>query len=302
MRPPVLCLLGPTAVGKTDVALALAQRLPVEIVGADSRQVYRGLTIGSAAPTPAQLAAVPHHLVGHLDPRQRTSVAEFKPAAEAACAAIHARGKLPLLVAGTGMWLKALLAGWSLTGVAGDEALRRELEALPDLHARLAAVDPETAARLAPADRKRLVRALEVYTLTGRPLSAQLAEAGQVEVPFEYRLVGLNRPRDVLYQRIDARVEAMLAAGWLDEVRALLDAGVTLDAPAFEGLGYRRLAAVLTDGADLAEAVAATQQDTRRFAKRQLTWFRGLPDVTWVDAEELSLAAVVEAAARTLAT
>ncbi len=293
-RPRVLVLLGPTAVGKTAVSLALASRLDAEIIGADSRQIYRGVTIGSAAPTAEQLATVPHHLIGFLDPRVTYSVAEFVASAESAAHDILARGRTPLVVAGTGMYLKALVTGWSLTGVPANEAVRARLESelaevgSAALHRRLAELDPETADRLAPADAKRIVRALEVHEVSGRPLSEHHRESGTRPVPFDYKLVGLRREREALYARIEQRVDAMLADGWLDEVRGLLDAGLTGDEPAFEGLGYRALAAVVRGERELGEVVAGIKQDTRRFAKRQMTWFRALPEVEWLDLDMLT--------------
>lgn len=283
-RPRVPVLLGPTAVGKTAVALELAERLDAEIVAADSRQIYRGFTIGSAAPTPAEIARAPHHLVGFVDPAAEFTVADYRDRAEAALADILARGRLPLLVAGTGLYLSTLIEGWTLTEVAGDETLRAELEALPteELVARLRDADPITAARLHPNDRKRLVRALEVWAATGEPLSAHHHRAGTRPVPYRYVLFGLERDRIELYERIERRVEAMIAAGWLAEVRGLLARGVAENHRAMESLGYRRLAAVLRSETTLAEAVALTQRDTRRFAKRQLTWFRRLPGVNWI--------------------
>lgn len=288
MRPRVLTIVGPTAVGKTDVAVALARRVNGEVVAADSRQVYRGLRIGSAAPTDAELAAAPHHLVQCVDPRERFTVADFVPAAEAAIAAIIERRRVPLLVVGTGMWLRALLEGWTLTATPADPALRAELAELDlaELHARLAAVDPVSAARLPPADRKRVIRALEVCRATGRPYSAQ-REAARRPVPFEFDLFGLRRERESLYNRIDRRVEAMLAAGWLDEVRALLDSGLSGDELSLEGLGYRHLLAHLRGELTLAAATEATQTESRRLAKRQMTWFRALRGVRWLDCDDV---------------
>ncbi|MBI2298518.1 MAG: tRNA (adenosine(37)-N6)-dimethylallyltransferase MiaA [Armatimonadetes bacterium] len=284
MRPRVLGLLGPTAVGKTAVAVELCERLPGEVISADSRQIYRGLTIGSSAPTAAELARAAHHLVGFVDPRETYSVARFRDDAEKLIGESAGRGRTPVLTAGTGMYLKALLSGWTLTGVPPDAALRRRLEAegAAELHRRLAAVDPAAAERIAETDLKRLVRALEVFEASGRTLTEHLREPAR-EAAYDVRLYGLRRPREELYARIDQRVEAMLAAGWPDEVRGLLDAGLTGDEPAMEGLGYRRLAAVVRGETALAEAVPLIQQDTRRFAKRQMTWFRAFADVRWVD-------------------
>lgn len=282
MSPPVLCLYGPTAVGKTAIAVELCERLGAEVVGADSRQVYRGLELGSAAPTDDELARAPHHLIGFLEPHETFDVAEFVPAAEARLTDLLDRGRTPLIVAGTAMWLKALTAGWTFAGVGGDEAVRARLEAEAEelgnelLHQRLSELDPATAERLHVSDRKRLVRALEVYELTGRPLSEVLAEEGTRDVPYDYRIAILSRPREELYRRIDERVLKLLEAGWLDEVRALLARGLTGEERALEGLGYPRLVAHLRGELEFDEAIALIQQDTRRFAKRQVTWERKL--------------------------
>ena len=283
-----MALLGPTGVGKTALAVDVCTRLGGEVVSADSRQIYQGLRIGSAAPSDEELAAAPHHLIGFLDPRRTWSVAEFVESAEAAIADILARGRVPLIVAGTGLYLRALCEGWTLGGVPADAELRARLEAEPSevLHARLTAIDAASAERIPPADRKRLVRALEVHAVTGQAMSEYLGSSGTRPVAYDYRLIGLRRERAALYARIDARVEAMLAAGWLDEVRALLDAGLEPLAPAMESLGYRRLVGVLRGETSLAEATAGIQQDTRRFAKRQMTWWRGMKNVTWVDMGE----------------
>lgn len=296
---PVLVLLGPTAVGKTAVAVELCRRLGGEVIAADSRQIYRGLTIGSAAPTAAEIAEAPHHLVEFLAPDVVWSAAEFRDAAEAAIADVLARGRQPIVVAGTGFYVSTLVYGWTLTAQPADPALRARLEAEPAdvLHARLAEVDPETAARLAPADRKRVVRALEVYELTGQPLSQHHRERGTQPVPYRYELHGLRRDRADLNARIDRRVEAMLAAGWLHEVDQLVADGLTGDEPAFEGLGYRRLLAHRRGELSLAEATELIQRDTRRFAKRQMTWFRGMAGVRWHDlppeAEPAAVAAAI---------
>lgn len=284
-RPSVLVLLGPTAVGKTAVAVELCQRLNGEVIAADSRQIYRGVAIGSAAPTAFELARAPHHLVGFLDPDVVWSAAEFRDQAEAIIADVLARGQTPIVVAGTGFYVSTLVYGWTLTAQPADPAVRARLEREPSevLHARLAAADPETAERLAVADRKRVIRALEVLELTGRPLSEHHRERGTQPVPYDYQLHGLRRDRDDLNARIDRRVEAMLAAGWLHEVDQLVAAGLTGDEPAFEGLGYRRLLAYQRGEASLEETVELIQRDTRRFAKRQMTWFRGMAGVRWHD-------------------
>lgn len=273
--------------GKTAVGIALAQRLGGEIVSADSRQIYRYLTIGTAQPTPEERAAVPHHCVDFVEPNRVYTVAEFKADAERALDDILQRGKQPLVVGGTGLYIKALVDGLTFTQVAGDEALRRELEREAEeqgnaaLHARLAAVDPETAVRLHVNDRKRIVRALEVYLLTGKPLSYWHTQAGREPPRYEFRQFGLAMPREALYARINDRVKKMLAVGWVDEVRNFLARGYDPASLAWESLGYRYLLAYLRGEVDLTTAIALTQRDTRRFAKRQLTWFRADRRIQW---------------------
>ena len=285
MRPRVLTLLGPTAVGKTAVAIELCQRLNGEVIAADSRQIYRGVTIGSAAPTLDERAAAPHHLVEFLEPTVTWSAAEFRDAAEAAIADVLSRGRQPIVVAGTGFYLSTLVYGWTLTSQPASPAVRARLEAEDSraLHERLATADPESAARLAVPDRKRVIRALEVFELTGTPLSEHHREHGTQPVPYQYELHGLRREREELCDRINQRVAAMLAAGWLDEVHHLVADGLTGDEPAFEGLGYRWLLAHLRGELSLAEATELIRRDTRRFAKRQMTWFRRMDGVTWHD-------------------
>lgn len=286
-RPLVPVLVGPTAVGKTDVALGFCERVGGEIVAADSRQIYRGLRIGTAAPTAAEAARVPHHLVLFLDPTQSYSAAEFRVDAEAAIADILSRDRVPLIVAGTGFYLQALIEGLTLGAIAADPALRADLEALADregneaLHRRLADVDPEAAERIHRADRKRLVRALEIHAVTGQSMTELHREQGHTAVPYQFRLFGLRREREALNRRINARAKRMMAEGWLDEVRALPAAGVPADAPAMESLGYRRLVAAERGELPLDKAFELAKQDTRQFAKRQMTWFRRWREISW---------------------
>ena len=283
-------LTGPTACGKTALALDLAERVGGEIVSMDSMTLYRGLDIGTAKPTAAERARVPHHLVDVLDPWESATVAWWLERAEAACADIAARGKVPLIVGGTPFYLKALLHGL-FPGPPGDPEVRRRLEQEAEwqgrehLHARLAAVDPKTAARLHPNDVRRVVRALEVHELTGRPISDcqqtwdTAAFAGPAAVPARPTpAVVLELPRDVLYARVNRRVDAMLAAGWLDEVRRLRELPRPLSREARQALGYRELLDYLNgNGPPWDETVELIRTHTRQFAKRQLTWFRHLP-------------------------
>lgn len=274
-----LVITGPTGSGKSAVALTLADRLNAEIVAMDSMTLYRGMDIGTAKPTPAEQQQVRHHLIDVLDPAESGSVARWLDLATVACAEIRQRGKRPLFVGGTPFYLKSLLHGLFESPPIPPH-VRAELEAEAErigpaaLHARLAAVDAKTAARLHPNDVRRVVRALEIFTAIGTPISAlqQTWDTPGRRIP----AVVIDRPRDELNARIDARVDAMIAAGWLDEARRLRDR--PLGKEASQALGYRELFDFLNGTTAWAETVAAIKLRTRQFAKRQRTWFRGLPD------------------------
>lgn len=298
-RPDAVLLLGPTASGKSAVAMALARERPVEIVSVDSAQVYRGMDIGTAKPTADERREVPHHLIDLLEPTGSYSAAAFAADARAAIAGIRARGALPLLVGGTMLYARALGQGLDALPPA-DAAVRAAIEAeaaslgWPAMHARLAALDPATAARLRPADAQRIQRALEVVRVTGRPMSAQLGGArGDGPPPPRLLTIALEpADRAALHARIDARFRAMLAAGLVDEVRALRDRGdLHAGLPSMRCVGYRQAWAWLDDvergergaarrDAFVAQGIAATRQ----LAKRQLTWLRGMPERIVVDA------------------
>jgi tRNA dimethylallyltransferase len=288
-----LILTGPTASGKSALALDLAQRLNAEIISADSMTLYRGMDIGTAKPSAADRARVPHHLIDILDPWESASVAWWLERAAAAVRDIEARGKTALFVGGTPFYLKALLCGL-FPAPPADHDLRRRLETeakdrgLEALHARLAAVDPASARRLHPNDVRRVVRALEVWHLTGKPLSEwQQQNWWNGDSPGFSRgsCLVVDVPRPELYARIDRRVEAMFAAGWVDEVRRLRALPQPLSREASRALGYREIGEFLDARRSLAETVAEVQLRTRQFAKRQLTWFRALPGVEFVDAK-----------------
>ena len=272
-------LTGPTASGKTAVGVALARLLNAEVIALDSMTVYRGMTIGTAKPTTDERSGVPHHLIDVLDPWESASVAWYRDLAETTAAAILARGRVPLFVGGTPLYLKACLRGL-FQGPAADLELRASLEreTSPCLHQRLLAVDPARAARLHENDRRRVIRALEVHALTGRPLSVLQTEhdrpANGVKV------VALQRPRSLLHDRINRRVPEMFAAGFVDEVRTLQNALRPLSDVAAQGVGYREVVELLAGRRNLAETVESIQLRTRQFAKRQETWFRGLAEVT----------------------
>jgi tRNA dimethylallyltransferase len=292
-----LILTGPTACGKTALALDLAERIGGEIVALDSMTVYHGMDVGTAKPSAAERARVPHHLIDVLDPWESLTVAWWLARAEAACAEIAARGKRPIFVGGTPFYLKTLLHGL-FEGPPADAELRRSLEEEAErdgvvaLHARLAAVDPKTAARLHPNDVRRVVRALEVHALTGKPISDWQqtwdtpAFAGAAGTP-PAKIPGavLELPREALYDRINRRVDAMLAAGWLDEVRRLRALPHPLSREAKQALGYRELLEYLESGGDWEATVELIRTHTRQFAKRQLTWFRHLPSLVRVPAD-----------------
>jgi tRNA dimethylallyltransferase len=288
---PLLAILGPTGVGKTRVAVALAERWPIEVVSVDSRQVYRGMDIGTAKPTRAERRAVHHHLVDVVEPDDGYDAARFARDAAAAIREIRGRGRWPVLVGGTGLYYRALVRGL-LPRPPADRALRAALVAEarasgPEaLHQRLQTLDPGVAARLHPRDALRVRRALEVALQSGGP--AQWSGVGAWREPASipaYRVVavGITSPRPALYAVLDARVDRMLAEGLLDEVRALLARGFAAALPAMKGIGYRHLAPVVVTGAGLEAAVATMKRDTRRYAKRQWTWFAREPDLAWVE-------------------
>ncbi len=286
----LLVLVGPTAVGKTALSLRLAQQFNGEIVSADSRLFYRGLNIGSAKPSAAERAVVPHHLIDVCAPDETLSLGEFRRLAYRAIDAIHARGRLPILVGGTGQYVWAIVEGWGIPEVAPQPALRAALEALgAGEPARwLVALDPTAAARIDPRNVRRVVRALEVTLTTGRPISALQQKSPP---PYDTRIVGLQRNRQALYARIDARVDEMMAEGLLDEVIRLRERGYGGDLPSMSGLGYRQLLAHLDGVMSLDAAVERIKFETHRFARQQATWFRGDDlRITWLDAEDTSAA------------
>lgn len=287
-KPRLLVLLGPTAVGKTNLSLQLAQERKGEIISGDSMQVYRGMDIGTAKASPEERALVPHHLIDIHDPDYPFSVAEFQQLAAGLVAEIDGRGKLPMLVGGTGLYIESLCYGFEFTEAGTDEEFRREQNEYAEafgaeaLHARLREADPDTAERLHPNDRRRIIRALEVLKLTGKPLS-QLLAGQKKESPYECCFIGLTMDRELLYRRIEQRIDAMLDSGLVEEVRRLLRAGYTRDLVSMQGLGYKEIAAYLEGEMTLEEATALLKLGTRRFAKRQLSWFRHMPDIHWID-------------------
>ncbi|MEW6682795.1 MAG: tRNA (adenosine(37)-N6)-dimethylallyltransferase MiaA [Nitrospirota bacterium] len=286
----IVCLVGPTGVGKSEVALDLAERLGAEIVCADSRQVYRGLDIGTAKPSVAERSRVPHHLLDLVDPDEAYSAGRYARDAAACVSALHARGARVLLVGGTGLYVRALL--WGLCdGPTADPDLRsawlaRERCEPGAVYRRLSDVDPASAAAIHPNDLPKALRAIEVFELTGTPLSAMQRAHGFRAPRYDAVIVGLRRDREDLYRRIDARVDGMVEAGLEEEVAGLMRRGYGSDAPGLRAVGYRQIVGALGGAYDLSEAIRLTKRDTRRYAKRQITWFAADPAVRWVDVKD----------------
>jgi len=285
LEAPLVVLVGPTAVGKTAVSLSLARRLKAEIISADSRLVYQGMDIGTAKPTPRQRAQVPHHMIDVAPPNQTYSLAAYRRAALAAIDDIHRRGRLPILVGGTGQYVMAVVEGWQPPPKAEDRRLRRQLEAVADeqgaqaLHARLAAVDPDRARAIDPRNVRRVIRALEIYQVTGQPASRQRVKKPP---PYAVLQLGLTLPRAELYRRIEERIEGMLAAGWLDEVGSLLEAGLAPNAPPMSAIGYRQLVDHLQGELSLDAARWEISRRSRQFIRRQANWFKpDDPNIRW---------------------
>ncbi len=287
-RYPLIVLAGPTGVGKTNLSIQLARELGAEILSADSMQVYRRMDIGTAKPSPAQQAQVQHHLIDLVDPDQDFSVADYQAQFYQTVQAVLERGKLPLMVGGTGLYIRACTQSFVFDPDGANRQLRFELRRLADengsaaLHRRLAQVDPAAAARIHPNDLVRIIRALEVYDATGTPLST-LQPKRNSDFQFRTIYLVLDRNRDELYQRIDARVEQMLEAGLVHEVQSLLEMGYGPDLKPMQSLGYRQIAQFLAGEISFDEGVAQIKQQTRHYAKRQLTWFRREPADCWLN-------------------
>ena len=288
-KPLVIGLVGPTASGKTALSLQLQAAYDMEIVCMDSMQVYRGMDIGTAKPTKEEQRQVPHHMLDVAEPVAAYDVAQYREAAAQAIQGILSRGRLPVLVGGTGLYLRALSLPLTLGGTPKDEAVRQryqdmlEQEGAQAVHDLLARRDPVTAARLHVNDSRRVVRALEVGEVTRQPFSAQRMP-GPEQGPYDILLYALDLPREELYARIDQRVDAMLAEGLVDEVRGLLAQGVPEDSQAMQGLGYKELLPHLKGQADLEDTKELIKRRTRNYAKRQLTWFRADARVQWLKA------------------
>lgn len=301
-KPKLVVLLGPTAVGKTRLSIELAKAFSCEIISGDSMQVYRGMDIGTAKITQDEMQGVPHHLIDVLEPDEPFSVAMFQDWCRSLVPDIQSRGHLPFIVGGTGLYIESVCYGFQFTEASADEEFRAKQQVIfeeegPEvLHAKLAEVDPKSAARLHPNDMRRVIRALEVYHVTGEPLSVNL-ERQTRESPYELCLIGLTMDRQMLYNRIEQRIDGMVASGLVEEVRQLLDRGIPRDTVSMQGLGYKEIAEHLEDGVPLETAVDKLKRDTRHFAKRQLSWFRHMKDISWIDVGDgQNFSAIFEAA------
>ena len=290
VKRPLIILTGPTAVGKTALSIRLAKETGAEIISADSMQVYRGMDIGSAKITKEEMAGVPHYLVDVLEPEEDFNVVRFQNMAKDAAAEIWSKGKIPLVVGGTGFYIQALLYDIDFTENDGDESYRRELEKKAsdeqgalELYETLRNTDPKSAQEIHPRNIKRIIRALEFYRQTGKKISEHNETQRQKESPYNYAYFVLNDERSRLYERIDRRVDLMMEQGLLEEVRALRERGVRKDSTAMQGLGYKELYAYLDGEYPLDEAVRIIKRDTRHFAKRQITWFKREKNVVWAD-------------------
>ena len=284
-KPSLVLIVGPTAVGKTEIAIQLAERLNGEIVSADSRLFYRGMDIGTAKPTPGERARVPHHLIDIANPDEILSLAVFQQQAHEVIAEIHARKKLPFLVGGTGQYIRAVTQGWIPPAVEPDEKLRGELERMKEergaywLHDKLSKLDPVAAEKIDARNFRRTIRAMEVILTTGRKFSEQ---RGQTDSPYHLVTVGLTRPRTELYQRVDQRIEAMFASGFVEEVRGLLARGFSPSLPTMSAIGYRECIRVVNGELNEEQAKAEIRRATRVFVRRQANWFKvSDPNIMW---------------------
>jgi len=285
---PLIVIVGPTAVGKTELAIGLARQFDGEIVSADSRLFYRGMDIGTAKPTPEERARVPHHLIDVAAPDESWSLAVFQRAAQLAIADIRQRNRLPFLVGGTGQYVRAVIEGWEIPAQAPDAVLRTALEKWADqigpdsLHDHLAYLDPQAASGIDARNVRRTIRALEVIFRTGRLFSEQRQRSTS---PYSLLLIGLKRPREELYRRVDQRIEAMLAAGLVEEVSTLLKQGYSPELPTLSAIGYREIVAYLRGQMSLDEAVTSMKRLTRRYVRQQANWFRESdPSMRWFEA------------------
>ncbi|GLB25851.1 tRNA dimethylallyltransferase [Lacrimispora xylanolytica] len=286
---PLIILTGPTAVGKTALSIRLAKAIGGEIISADSMQVYRRMDIGSAKITKEEMMGIPHHLIDVLEPDEEFNVTVFQKLAKAAVEEIYSRGNIPIVAGGTGFYIQALLNDIDFTENGEDTSIRDELEALAKekgaeyLHGMLLAIDPESAEQIHANNKKRVIRAIEYYRQTGERISEHNKRERQKESPYDFLYYVVNTDRDILYQRIDQRVDEMMKQGLVEEVKELKDSGCTRDMVSMQGLGYKEILDYLQGECTLSDAVYLLKRDTRHFAKRQITWFKRERDVKWLN-------------------
>ncbi len=287
----LIVIIGPTAVGKTELSLELAKKMSTEIISGDSMLVYKGFDIGTAKPTLLEQKSVQHHMIDILNPEQEFSVTQFKAYAQGHIQDINRKGKIPILAGGTGLYVKSLVEDYVFNETPGDEVYRRELETLAEkqgkeyVHDMLRAVDPKTAERLHVNDFRRVIRALEVYHMGGELISQDKAMLEDGKLAYDAVVIGLNRERSHLYERINQRVDLMIDSGFVEEVHALLKAGVPRTCQAMKGIGYLDIIGYLDGLISLDAAIENIKKSTRHFAKRQLTWYRKMPYIHWYDVE-----------------
>lgn len=287
---PLIVIVGPTAVGKTEIAITAAEDLNGEIVSADSRTFYRGMEIGTAKPTAEQQSRVPHHLIDVADPDEQWSLVRFSTTATEIIKDIHHRGRIPFLVGGTGQYIRAIVEGWAPPPRAEDNTLRQDLEKFVEekggdaLHQRLASIDPESAERIQATNVRRVIRAIEIYETTGLPASQQRMK---LTPSYQVLQIGLSMPRELLYQRIDERIDLMLANELVEEVRELLDKGHSLDTPSMSAIGYKQIGRALLKRTSMDDAVQEMRKLTRQFVRRQANWFKADdPNINWFDVDD----------------
>lgn len=292
MKPNIVVICGPTGIGKTSVAIEAASVFGGEIINADSMQIYKYMDIGTAKPTPQEQARVPHHLIDILEPDEFFDAAKFSGMAHEKIMELRERDILPFVVGGTGFYIKALVHGLFQAGSADHTARTRLKEEAADkgaevLYKRLCEYDPDAAEKIHPNDTYRIIRAIEIYEKTGKTISEHRHEHGFSDTLFRALKIGLDTDREILYDRINQRVDAMIAEGFLDEVRMLLDRGYSKDLKAMQSIGYRHLTEFIQERLSYDEALRLLKRDTRRYAKRQLSWFRADAEVIWKEADQL---------------
>ena len=294
-KPKIIVICGATAVGKTSAAIDLARIFNGEIISADSRQIYRYMNIGTAKPAPEQLAEIPHYIVDFIDPDQHFDAGQFAGMAHDIILKLLRKNQLPFVVGGTGLYIKALLNGLfedNISDTSIRERLKQEAEdyGKTALYERLKKIDPETANRLHPNDIYRIMRALEVFEISGNPISKRHREHRFSELRYRVLKLGLYLDREILYKRIDQRVDMMISEGLIDEVRAILKRGYSPDLKSMKAIGYSHLIDYLMGNCSLDKAVSALKRDTRRYSKRQMTWFRADSEINWIKPTEINTA------------